>query len=231
MRNKGFTLIELLIVVAIIGILAAIAVPNFMNAQTRAKIARQYSDMKAVCTGIEQLKMDKGVMLVDFWDDDNQWGLDRIKDVFNNVGNVGEANRRMIHVLAPLTSPVSYLSTIPKDPFASKINPNISSGNSERYGIWGNDTYLYVDWDLQWPNGAPGNAGYGGYNSAVDAASSYKWYMNMRIGDYVLFGFGPAAPKTYSATDMGVRCWIPYDASNGLSSIGDIMMKNDSVWK
>lgn len=65
--KKGFTLIELLIVVAIIGILAAIAVPNFLNAQMRAKVARVKADFKAISTGFAMYQMDNNLYPPDFW--------------------------------------------------------------------------------------------------------------------------------------------------------------------
>ena len=56
--GKGFTLIELLIVVAIIAILAAIAVPNFLEAQTRAKISRFKADARSMATAMESYAVD-----------------------------------------------------------------------------------------------------------------------------------------------------------------------------
>jgi general secretion pathway protein G len=56
--QKGFTLIELLIVVAIIGIIAAIAIPNLLNAIDRGKQKRTMADMRSIGTAIESYAVD-----------------------------------------------------------------------------------------------------------------------------------------------------------------------------
>ena len=60
-KTKGFTLIELLIVVAIIAILAAIAIPNFLAAQIRAKAARAKSEIRTLATALESYYIDNNL--------------------------------------------------------------------------------------------------------------------------------------------------------------------------
>ncbi|MFZ5788886.1 MAG: type II secretion system protein, partial [Acidobacteriota bacterium] len=57
-RQKGFTLIELLIVVAIIGIIAAIAIPNLLNAINRGRQKRTMADIRSIATAIESYQVD-----------------------------------------------------------------------------------------------------------------------------------------------------------------------------
>jgi len=60
-RHKGFTLIELLIVIAIILILISIALPNFLEAQIRAKVARAQGDVRSLGQAQESYFLDRKV--------------------------------------------------------------------------------------------------------------------------------------------------------------------------
>lgn len=98
--GTAFTLIELLIVVAIIAILAAIAIPNFLEAQVRSKVSRAQADMRSLATAIEAYAVD--------WNAYPPYG---------HPADHGEAH----FVPTRLTTPVAYVTTLMPDPFPALV--------------------------------------------------------------------------------------------------------------
>jgi len=100
-KETGFTLIELLIVVAIIAILAMIAVPNFLEAQTRAKVSRVRSDLRSLAVAEEAYQVD--------WNSYTKY--DRGGD------DALPGGQFVIEGWKQLTTPVAYITSLPHDPF------------------------------------------------------------------------------------------------------------------
>jgi len=94
-QTRGFTLIELLVVVAVIAILAAIALPNFLEAQTRAKVARVKADIRTLATGMEAYAADNNRYP---WCDPEQ-------------------DHSYLADIPMLTTPVAYMTNLPADVF------------------------------------------------------------------------------------------------------------------
>jgi len=110
-------LIELLIVVAIIGVLAAIAVPNFLNARMRAQITRVYADMDACAKALEQYHVDH----------DKYPYYKNPRDYVTAL-----SGGALIYLPIRLTTPVPYLGTLPLDPFPPEVLPASETDTSKR---------------------------------------------------------------------------------------------------
>lgn len=115
--RKAFTLIELLIVVAIVAVLAAIAIPNMLEAQIRSKVARMKADMRAIATAVES-----------YFTDHNHYPPHRHAD----GSEIAYPDR-----YARLTSPIAYMTSIPEtEVFFTK--PIEGQGGSLNWVSWTN---------------------------------------------------------------------------------------------
>ena len=192
LKLKGFTLIELLIVVAIIAILAAIAVPNFLEAQVRSKVTRQMANMRTVATALESYALDHNDYPETTWVGVNgPWVLEERWKVFPGS----------------LTTPISYVSSnAPLDDifrhahdFPSELAYQIMYLPSKfylppyqtdtgtywrqcrRYGLWvvrsaGPDTYYQNRFDMKgdYDDGGWNLASYDATNGTVSAGDIYR---------------------------------------------------------
>jgi type II secretion system protein G len=200
----AFTLIELLIVVAIIAILAAIAVPNFLEAQVRSKVSRCKSDMRSVATAIEAYVVDN-----------NKYpdaSFARITSSFNNR-------------LQNVTTPVAYISSVPIDPFRQKRTKFPDSGSPDTSTFDYTDKQTAIDLNTNAPD-------YGfalftleqAYVQYFDQNASTAWHILSPGPDFNNAPFDTGTPLPLFTARR--RALDSYDATNGTTSRGAVWRTN-----
>jgi len=205
--RKGFTLIELLIVVAIIAILALIAVPNFLEAQVRAKVSRVRADHRALGTAIESYNVD--------------WSA---YPIF--TGSIDNPQN-----LVPLSTPIAYITNAHlTDPF--KLHPPGTNQTTGKPYLG----YIFIPFtrtpdDTNWvanvddkfrrpaafPRVNGHDLGYGPPTDERKFPGPYTWILTSYGPDFSL-----QFDNQWGGNPFGVDAYMPYDPTNGTVSFGDI---------
>ncbi len=195
--DSAFTLIELLIVVAIIAILAAIAVPNFLEAQIRARVARTTADLRSLATALES-----------YYVDNNNYPV---------VPN-DSYSRLYVEYCSPLTTPISYISSVAlKDPFQPKSGQPVQFVHAIPDINWVG-SYSYFRYNNFWAYGCFEGAYVEKGYALLSHGPSLKWsfiehypYVKVTRNPYL-----KSNANLYSEVDS------VYDPTNGTKSYGGI---------
>jgi prepilin-type N-terminal cleavage/methylation domain-containing protein len=221
--SRAFTLIELLIVVAIIAILAAIAVPNFLEAQTRSKVSRVKADFRSLATAIEAYAVDNN-------------GKYCFAMAPNSNNSTFQSWLRWRS--KRLTTPVAYITSLPADPFIPAalqgwVIPTELDQNVSSIYMWYDPASADMPASLQANMNElkdidenTGNMNHYGFQLACGKLHPREWFLVSQGPSNILAANG--ATPTRLIVDPGAGYWYvgPYDATNGSVSKGFIVQHN-----
>jgi general secretion pathway protein G len=136
MRNQGFTLVEILIVVVILGILAAIVIPQFTQASTEARESSLVSNLQTIRSQIELYKIQHN-------DDPPTDATTFVAQMTGLTDAAGAAapGGPGVGVFGP------YLQKVPTNPFNNNAGVAGAAGDGWTYTNAGNSSYTFVAFD------------------------------------------------------------------------------------
>ncbi|MCC6546346.1 prepilin-type N-terminal cleavage/methylation domain-containing protein [Candidatus Sumerlaeota bacterium] len=206
--RSGFTLIELLIVVAIIAILAAIAVPNFLEAQTRSKVSRAKADMRSIATSLEAYAVDN-----------NQYPYKHgpLPPGISNIGSiVGSWVPSALSLDGcSITTPIAYMTAVPEDVFNRGNKKLAAAGLQPGHPIYG---FRYCRVVSRPAAGIPANSMAGNGGSDISGTDPFGLSTRAdRYGRWFMLSSGPDLDDDIFGFNN------QYDPTNGTISNGDIL--------
>jgi type II secretory pathway pseudopilin PulG len=213
-KDVGFTVIELLIIIAIISIIVAIAVPNLMSANIRAKVSGVKADMGSIAIALEDYKVDYGeypkdprfsrstpyaldVTAEPNWPFDGEDGTDPADD--NDAIGLGY----LVYPKAGFEP--TYLKRIAGDPFNN-------DGEEDWDGSSGAHNHHYLYYTGKWSDSGPVNCTSSTDSPQYWALVSYGPDKDQDITSYV---------NAKNAVNDGTNLYNP---DNGITSSGDIII-------
>ncbi len=218
LKDRGFTLIELLIVVAIIAILAAIAVPNFLEAQVRAKVSRVKADMRSTATALEAYRTDNPRYPPDF------------SDVAARGGNFPPAASFHSRLLF-LTTPIAYITTVVPDAFATEVRAGSADGQPAPYSPTNPSVAYHYNSNASNPLDPVATFDYAKFDrdGAVPNDSITVWDDITTQPESIQWALNSPGPDVTRHVYLGFSALQVYDPTNGTVSFGQIIRTNISA--